>query len=1778
LHIHQISTTGFAIMAIFASHFVHAEGSYQTGLNQPLEETSNSAAPLYVDVINAGEVINVSLCGEANDNNVRVRIFDPANSSVLDTTLLSGNVTCDDPFTSELTNPVRYTTNTIGSYRIELDDTDGGNILNRFDISITPNVSTNPDPTLANGRLWGYQWSFNAGTFTELGATDADYYALVPGGRPATHYVWKLDLNKFAGFAYDIVANDQGVDAPSSGYSVETNVNNVTPKFPIYLSYPVVANQRPTDPPLISDFRFIDSDGQDYAISPAATHGIQDSGNFEFTTDVAGTYAITIDTNSDGSYGANDILLLGTAVVGLNQVNWNGRDARVSLVANGTYHARLQLRLGEYHFIAHDAETSGGPSSDGLTIFLANSDGSTNDTLVYWDDATYLGGGTTLPNGALASTSAGRHTWGNFTGSGFGDKRYIDTYVYGLTSSQTTLTAIIGSDALLTGTDGSINAPATGPTGSNIPITVTDADLNLLPGISESIIVQAVNNRSAEIEHVVLTETGLNTGIFSGSLSTTNNANTGTNNNGILNIVNDDAIDIDYQDQLDSNGLTTTRTTRYLASRDSDNDGIVDTLDLDSDNDGIPDSVEGDASIDSDADGTPDYLDRDSDGDGIDDIIEAGGSDTNNDGQVDGFTDTNNDGLDDTLAATPLPITDSDGDGVPDYRDNRDSDGDGVVDSLDLDSDNDGISDSIEGGASIDSDSDGIADYLDLDSDNDSLYDLTESGISNPASLDTDNDGRIDSSNTVGTNGLANIVETSVDSGSINYTVANTDTDGITNYRDLDSDNDGIPDSIEGAASIDSDSDGIADYLDLDSDNDGLYDLAESGISNPTSLDTDNDGRIDSSNTVGTNGLANIVETSVGSGNINYTVADTDTDGIADFRDLDSDSDGLFDIIEAGGNDPDNDGILGSGTPSVDGNGLATGAGLALIDTDNDDIPNQRDLDADNDGTPDANDAFPIDNSEIADRDGDGIGNNADLDADNDGIPDSVEGDASIDSDADGTPDYLDRDSDGDGIDDIIEAGGSDTDNDGQVDGFTDTNNDGLDDTLAITPLPITDSNGDGTPDYRDSADNDADGVVNSLDLDADNDGIPDSAEGNANIDTDGDGIADHLDLDSDNDGIPDLIESGINDPAALDTDNDGRIDASNPVGNNGLADAVETATDSGRADYNGDGTADAPRDSDNDNLPDYRDLDSDNDGINDIIEAGGTDANEDGRLDGPMDANNDGFDDSLVNNPLPDIHTDADSDGIPDYRDNDDLDSDGIADILDLDNDNDGIPNLIEGSAANVDTDSDGIPDYRDLDSDNDGLFDLTESGISNPATLDSDNNGRIDNSNAVGSNGLANAVETSADIGDINYIVADTDNDGIDDYRDLDTDNDGIPDVTEAGGNDPDGDGVFGNGTPIVDNNGLVTGAGLNPGNFDNDDAPDYRDSDSDGDGVNDIIEAGGDDIDSDGQVDDFTDTNNDGLDDTLAASPLPLPDSDGNGVPDYQDNADLDNDGISNTSDLDNDNDGIPDLIEGSNTDVDTDSDGIPDYRDLDSDNDGLFDLTESGIDTHSVLDTDSNGRIDISNTVGSNGLADTVETNTDSGTINYILTDSDDDGIDDYRDLDSDGDGIPDVIESNHGDADNDGRIGSGNPSVDSNGTASGSGATALDSDNDGIPDYRDLDSDNDSITDVVEAGGTDNDGDGRQDATGDIDGNGFDDAVQATPLPRVDTDGDGIPDYRDPATAARQPRTVRTGLDGLGGCTLNPGATVDPMLPLLLLIALLSLWRRKRCTKQQTPNQ
>ncbi len=197
-------------------------------------------------------------------------------------------------------------------------------------------------------------------------------------------------------------------------------------------------------------------------------------------------------------------------------------------------------------------------------------------------------------------------------------------------------------------------------------------------------------------------------------------------------------------------------------------------------------------------------------------------------------------------------------------------------------------------------------------------------------------------------------------------------------------------------------------------------------------------------------------------------------------------------------------------------------------DTDEDGIPNCRDLDSDGDGIPDSLEAGELaKDGEPVDSDFDGDYDFIDMDSDNNGIPDNLECrwgsdtydlgegqlvESCLDTDGDGEPDYIDKDNDGDNIYDAAEiyglvgkVPGSCSHPDGCA--SADCDNDGHLDPIGTLVAPFkcvgdvpgfmnVDSDGDGIPDVIEGLDDsDKDSILDIYSLDSDGDGIPDSVE-----------------------------------------------------------------------------------------------------------------------------------------------------------------------------------------------------------------------------------------------------------------------------------------------------------------------------------------------------------------------------------------------------------------------------------------------------------------------------------------------------------------------------------------------------------------------------------------------------------------------------------------------------------------------------------------------------------
>ncbi|SFR31642.1 gliding motility-associated C-terminal domain-containing protein [Robiginitalea myxolifaciens] len=999
-----------------------------------------------------------------------------------------------------------------------------------------------------------------------------------------------------------------------------------------------------------------------------------------------------------------------------------------------------------------------------------------------------------------------------------------------------------------------------------------------------------------------------------------------------------------------------------------------------------------------------------------------------------------------------------------------DIDGDGIFNQDDIDDDGDGILDILEDANTdgdnnpatnpTDTDGDKIPDYQDPDSDNDGLSDTVEAQrateIIEPSGVDSDG------------NGLDDAFESSPGAGE-GLIPIDTESDGVPDYRDPDSDNDGILDGIESSVrSTDFDCETVPD-LSFDQPAvletgdafqvgsvyripniaDGIDALIEIEELQGAEISTLDQNAIDpeffkpeiffTTTPTQRRPFADLRLTLVSSGTNTAVVLPElianflDVDGNPDYQEFnrfDTPASYTFDdpteiIVTAtegglliSGGTQEYDGISNQ-NPSVNlavefvdistfvfrfgiqasidsdfRTGVARQSGIQFsclenfvnpqtvnfgqdVDSDGDGLPDRVDIDSDDDGIPDNVEGQPTD----------GYVPPSGNDTDGDGLDDAYEGagDEGIDPvNTDGTdePDFLDPDSDNDLVPDNNEGNdfdfdgvpddtftGNDTDGDGLDDGYEGEDvNDGFDVNDEIddpaNDLPDTDQEGDVN--YRDF-DDDGD-ELDTPDEDVDQDGDP------TNDDTDGDGTPDYLDpevVDTDGDGVPDPID--------IDDDNDGILDIFEDPNTDGDNDPL---TD--------------PLDSDGDGIPDHLDIDADNDGIPDNVEAQTTDGYV---APSGMDSDNDGLDDAYEG---------SGDEGITPV----DTDEDGTVDYLDLDSDNDTVPDNNEGNDFNFD----GIPDqtFTGTDTDGDGLDDGYEGSDVNDGF---DVNDEIDDP--------ANDLPDTDGTEDVNYRDIDDDGDDIDtpdedvdedgDPTNDDSDEDGTPDYLDPDspmGPDTDGDGVPDSEDIDDDNDGILDTVEdpntdgdndplTNPQDSDGDLFPDHLDIDADNDGIPDNVEA---------QPtftyvapnpdDEATYAANDGLNSAYIPDGIDPVDSDGDGTPDYLDS--------------DSDNDTVPDNNEGN----DFNFDGIPDqtFTGSDSDFDGLDDGYE-GSDVND--DFDVNDEID-------NPATDLPDT----------------DGTEDvnYRDVDDDGDGIPTMEE----DADN-----NGDPTND-------------DFDNDGTPDYLDPD--------------------------------------------------------------------------------------------------------------------
>jgi Domain of unknown function (DUF4347)/Bacterial lectin/Bacterial Ig domain len=616
-----------------------------------------------------------------------------------------------------------------------------------------------------------------------------------------------------------------------------------------------------------------------------------------------------------------------------------------------------------------------------------------------------------------------------------------------------------------------------------------------------------------------------------------------------------------------------------------------------------------------------------------------------------------------------------------------DTDHDGIFNDADVDDDNDGMLDTVEG-TTLDSDNDGLADYLDIDSDDDGITDnieaQTTTGYIAPSGVDADLDG-LD------------------DAYGAGFTPVNTDGADAADYLDTDSDNDGLTDVQENGL-------GIAQPLAsaLDTDGDGLKDVFEAAIDGnindgpvvnegKTPLPASKTGYLNDSDQDAALGVAMLSDLNFRDGRDD---TDTDKDGVIDLIDIDDDNDGILDrreqtiTVSAPTNIVTSGGFNGLPTAAVssvtgwtlnNGQVFAASTVIQFFQDNADQTLTQTGLTGLAEG-PGANGAaqveviFAASNSGPSSSAGSGVTFEV--------IVGGVVYARVTTTDGQGT---------GTSASTLVYLNGASGTLNGSPTATPNVGGAGFGTLLIDLPADVANT---GSIQLHFVASQ----TTPSDDITIDNVRVLTSTSTVTLRDTDGDGISDHLDIDSDNDGITDNIEAqttaGYIAPSGVGA---GTTDANN--------DGLDDVYDAGALGAGG-GIGLTPVNTDGTDNADFIDLNSDNDALTDNQENGLgvamvsglstalTDADGDGLFDvyeTAIDgATNDGF---VVNEgqlPLPAATTgylpdDGDTSTgtlVPmtkdlnyrDAEDDTDTDGDGVVNIVDIDDDNDGILDTVEG------------------------------------------------------------------------------------------------------------------------------------------------------------------------------------------------------------------------------------------------------------------------------------------------------------------------------------------------------------------------------------------------------------------------------------------------------------------------------------------------------------------
>ncbi len=259
---------------------------------------------------------------------------------------------------------------------------------------------------------------------------------------------------------------------------------------------------------------------------------------------------LDLDSDNDGIYDAIEsgsgqvVNANGQLANGRTEVNANG--IPLSVVA-GSSQSGIETTV---NYAIANSDSGHATNSDSIPNYLdTDSDGDDcGDANEAFNSKTTDSNGDGTYGGIVVAYNSGNPS----NVSGVNSDGLVNAATY-----STTAVAAVTNSTIKTGcagTTGTVSITANSVPGDNLSITVTDGDLNVNVGVAETIIVAVTNDATGEIENITLTETGVNTGVFSATVATVYGATAGTDDDGVFNTKTTDTVAVTYDDNLDADG------------------------------------------------------------------------------------------------------------------------------------------------------------------------------------------------------------------------------------------------------------------------------------------------------------------------------------------------------------------------------------------------------------------------------------------------------------------------------------------------------------------------------------------------------------------------------------------------------------------------------------------------------------------------------------------------------------------------------------------------------------------------------------------------------------------------------------------------------------------------------------------------------------------------------------------------------------------------------------------------------------------------------------------------------------------------------------------------------------------------------------------------------------------------------------------------------------------------------------------------------------------------